>query len=221
RYQSLVERSKEASSFLNRLKDGFSYLKENPLILLFGAISGFVFASILVCSFFTMPIFINLYMHGNEGAYGITEASFAFGSLLSGFLILSIFPKNKLTLGIICLSFLAGLMYLFIGYNTELVYLYLAYGFIGFANAGIRVMRTTYIFRVIPNQVVGRTGSVFMVINTLFRIIFIGLFSLSYFSEAANISKTMFILAIFVILGGLILLLNFKKLSGLNANYHD
>ncbi|MCB9255632.1 MAG: MFS transporter [Chitinophagales bacterium] len=221
RYQSLVERSKEASSFLNRLKDGFSYLKENPLILLFGAISGFVFASILVCSFFTMPIFINLYMHGNEGAYGITEASFAFGSLLSGFLILSIFPKNKLTLGIICLSFLAGLMYLFIGYNTELVYLYLAYGFIGFANAGIRVMRTTYIFRVIPNQVVGRTGSVFMVINTLFRIIFIGLFSLSYFSEAANIAKTMFILAIFVILGGLILLLNFKKLSGLNANYHD
>lgn len=221
KYESLVVRTKEISSFVKRLKDGFSFLKENPLILLFGAISGFVFATILVCSFFTMPIFIDLYMQGNEGAYGLTEASFAFGSLLSGFLILTIFPKNKLTLGIICLSFLAGLMYVFIGFNKNLVFLYLAYGFIGFANAGIRVMRTTYIFRVIPNDVVGRTGSAFMVINTLFRIFFIALFSLSYFSLEANISKTMFILAIFVILGGFILLFNFKKLSGLNANYNE
>ena len=220
KYESLVERTHvNEGNFLKRLWNGFTYLRERPLILLFGATAGFVFASILVCSFFTMPIFIEKFLHGTESVYGFTEAAFAFGSLLSGFLILAIFPKNKLTFGIIILGFLAGLMYLWIGTNKNFIFLYIAYGVIGFANAGIRVMRTTYIFSVIDNNIIGRTGSAFTVINALLRIMFIGIFSIPYFSTEQNIAKTMYILALFVILGSIILSVFYKKLSALNPNH--
>lgn len=220
KYESLVERKFNLEgNFIDHLKSGFSYLQERPLILLFGATAGFVFTSILVCSFFTLPIFIEKYLHGSESAYGFAEASFAFGSLLSGFLILAIFPKNKLTLGIIILSFLAGLMYLFIGVNKDFALFYLAYGIIGFTNTGIRVMRTTYIFSVIDNAIIGRTGSVFTVINALFRILFIGIFSFTFFTKEQNISKTMYILALFVILAAVILAAFYNKLRALNPNH--
>lgn len=222
KYESLVERVIDGNiNFWNRLLDGFRYLKAKPDILLFGSTAGFVFASILVCSFFTMPIFIEKFMLAKESAYGLTEAAFALGSMLSGIFILSLFPKNRLVLGIIFLSVMASLSYIFIGFNKNLLLLYMAYAFIGFANAGIRVMRTTYIFSVIDNHIIGRTGSVFMVINTLLRIFFIGLFSLPYFTSAANISKTMFILAIFVGLGAIILVSNYKKSSTLNSTQHE
>ncbi len=220
RYESLVDRGvQSADSFVSRLKEGFEYLRDRPLILLFGTLAGFVFASVLVCSFYTIPIFIEKFLNGSESAYGFTEASFALGSLLSGFLILFIFPKHKLTFGIIALSLIAGIMYFFIGMNKNFILLYIAYAIIGFANAGIRIMRTTYIFRVIDNHIIGRTGSVFTVINAVFRIIFIGLFSIPFFASSEYISLTMYILGLFVILGAVILALNYKKLHALNPNH--
>ncbi|MFT4970285.1 MAG: DHA3 family macrolide efflux protein-like MFS transporter [Chitinophagales bacterium] len=222
RYESLIVRNTNSDAgFATRLQEGFTYLQSKPLILLFGAVAGFVFATILVCSFYTMPIFIDKFLNGTKSVYGFTEASFALGSMLSGFLILFIFPKNKLTLGIISLSLIAAVMYFFIGFNTEFIYLYIAYAFIGFANSGIRVMRTTYIFSVIDNNLIGRTGSAFTVINALIRIVFIGLFSLPFFATAENISLTMFILGLFVILGALILSFNYKALSVLNPNHEQ
>lgn len=222
RYESLVERVRNHnSSFIFRLKEGFTYLKNNPLILLIGAVGGFVFATILVSSFYTMPIFIEKFLHGSESNYGFTEAAFALGSMLSGFLILFLFPKNKLTFGIIALSVVAGVMYFFIGVNKDFIFLYIAYAFIGFANAGIRILRTTYIFSVIDNNIIGRTGSAFTVINAILRIVFIGMFSLPFFLTEANISLSMFILGLFVILGALILSLKYKKLSALNPNHEE
>lgn len=220
KYESLVKRNfYPEAKFLQRLNEGFSYLKGNPLILLFGSVAGFVFATVLVCSFFTMPIFIEEFLGGTQSHYGFTEASFALGSMLSGFLILYLFPTNKLTMGIILLSLIAGVMYFLIGVNQDFILLYIAYASIGFANAGIRILRTTYIFSVIDNNLIGRTGSAFTVINALLRIVLIGLFSLPFFTSSDNISYSMFILGLFVILGGLIFTYKFKALRTLNPNH--
>ncbi|MCD8529224.1 MAG: MFS transporter [Chitinophagales bacterium] len=59
-YESLVERKPDNTSFLNRTKQGFLYLKNHPLILLFGVVAGFVFASILVCSFLPCPFLLKM-----------------------------------------------------------------------------------------------------------------------------------------------------------------
>ncbi|MCD8529226.1 MAG: hypothetical protein LRY27_04560 [Chitinophagales bacterium] len=107
-------------------------------------------------------------------------------------------------------------MYVFMGFNRNFILLYIAYGLIGFANAGIRVLRTTFIFRVIDNHIIGRTGSIFTVFNVIFRLIFITLFSLPFFAKGSNMVYSMYILAFFILLGSIILLLSYRKLRSLN-----
>lgn len=218
-YESLVDRTNRfTSTFRERITDGFIYLKKHPLILLFGACSGFVFAAGLICSTYTLPIFIKHFLNANESAYGISEATFAFGCLLSGFFILKLFTKNYLTLGIILLGIMASVMFLIIGWNKNLMVLYIAYGFVGFANAGIRIMKNTYIFRVIDNNLIGRTGSVFMVINSLLRVLLILVFGSVFFENGANIQISMYVLSIFIAISCLILILFYKPLSALNQS---
>jgi hypothetical protein len=43
-------------------------------------------------------------------------------------------------------------------------------------------MRVTYIFHQVPNYIFGRTGGVFLMIHILLRLLFIALFTLSFFS---------------------------------------
>jgi len=221
-YTSLVDRSSRfTSTFKERISDGFIYLKKHPLILLFGACSGFVFAAGLICSTYTLPIFINHFLNAKESAYGIAEASFAFGCLLSGFFILKLFSKNHLTLGIIILSIIAALMFVWIGWNKNLMILYLCYGIIGFSNAGIRIMKNTYIFRVIDNNLIGRTGSVFMVLNSLLRVFLILIFSSVFFENGSNIHISMYILAIFIALSSITLILFYQPLRALNQSNEE
>jgi MFS transporter, DHA3 family, macrolide efflux protein len=215
-YNSLAVRKIEPMPFLTRLKLGFGFLKRNPLIFLFGNASYFLFAAILVSSFFTLPIFIKQFLNETERVYGLAESAFALGSLLSGIFILFLFPKDKLTMGIIFLMIISAVLFVFIGFNTNLSLFLLAYLVIGFGNAGIRVLRTTYIFNVIPNSVIGRTSSVFTVINSLFRMLFIALFSIPFFNADSQIRLTMFILAAFILSGAIVLWMNYSKLALLN-----
>lgn len=216
RYHSVAERKIEILPFGERLKSGFKYLKQHPLIFLFGNASYLLFAAILVSSFFVLPIFIKQFLGETERVYGLAEGAFALGAMMSGIFILFIFPKNKLTLGIIVLLILASILFIFIGFNQNILLFLGAYLMIGFANAGIRVLRTTYIFNVVPNSIIGRASSVFMVINSLFRLIFIALFSIPFFNIGVNVQFTMIILGIFVFFGALLLIKNFKKIASLN-----
>lgn len=215
-YQSVAERKIEILPFGERLKSGFKYLKQHPLIFLFGNASYLLFAAILVSSFFVLPIFIKQFLGETERVYGLAEGAFALGAMMSGIFILFIFPKNKLTLGIIILLTLSSILFLFIGLNQNVLLFLGAYLIIGFANAGIRVLRTTYIFNVVPNSIIGRASSVFMVINSLFRLIFIALFSIPFFNTGVNVQFTMIILGVFVFFGALLLIKNFKKIASLN-----
>lgn len=216
RYHSVAERKIEILPFGERLKSGFKYLKQHPLIFLFGNASYLLFAAILVSSFFVLPIFIKQFLGETERVYGLAEGAFALGAMMSGIFILFIFPKNKLTLGIIVLLILASILFIFIGFNQNILLFLGAYLMIGFANAGIRVLRTTYIFNVVPNSIIGRASSVLMVINSLFRLIFIALFSIPFFNIGVNVQFTMIILGIFVFFGALLLIKNFKKIASLN-----
>lgn len=215
-YNSVADRKAEIMSFTDRLKNGFLFLKNQPLVFIFGNATYFLFAAILVSSFFMLPIFIKEYLNATERIYGLAESAFALGSLLSGIFVLTIFPRHRLTLGIIVLLLISALLFVFIGTNTNITYFLIAYLIIGFGNAGIRVLRTTYIFNVIPNNVIGRTSSVFTVINSLFRMLFIGLFSIPFFSDGHNVRFTMYILAAFVLSGAVILIVYYKDLAELN-----
>lgn len=215
-YQSVAERRVETISFTERLKNGFNFLRNQPLVFVFGNATYFLFAAILVSSFFMLPIFIKEYLGGTERIYGLAESAFALGSLMSGVFILFLFPKHRLTLGIIVLMLVSALLFVFIGSNTNITLFLVAYLIIGFGNAGIRVLRTTYLFNVIPNAVIGRTSSVFTVINSIFRMLLIALFTLPFFNSGSNVRFTMYILAAFVLSGAVVLIVYYKRLAELN-----
>ena len=58
---------------------------------------------------------------------------------------------------------------------------------LGITNAGVRILRTTYIFNHVPNNLIGRTGSVFNTLNIVVRMLLIGLFTFSFFHIGDNI----------------------------------
>ena len=58
---------------------------------------------------------------------------------------------------------------------------------LGITNAGVRILRTTYIFNHIPNNLIGRAGSVFNTLNIVVRMLLIGLFTFSFFQIGDNI----------------------------------
>jgi MFS family permease len=58
--------------------------------------------------------------------------------------------------------------------------------FIGICNAGVRILRITYIISVIPPRVVGRVNSFFSVINVVERFLFSLLMTITFFSAPEN-----------------------------------
>ena len=64
---------------------------------------------------------------------------------------------------------------------------------LGITNAGVRILRVTYLFKNIPNNIIGRATSVFSSINVIVRMSLIGLFSSPFFFEDDNIRWGYFI----------------------------
>jgi MFS family permease len=77
---------------------------------------------------------------------------------------------------------------------------------LGFTNAGIRVLRLTWLFEHVPNEVMGRVNSIFNMANLVFRFLFIFLFSIPVFHQANNIRWAYFVMAVFLILSALVLI---------------
>ena len=95
---------------------------------------------------------------------------------------------------------------------TDFIF-YLMSFFLGLANAGIRVQRVTYLFMHVPNQVYGRAMSIFTQINTLFRILFLSLFSIAFFQKDDQIIYAFGILSVFLLLTIGVLIKNYQTLE--------
>ena len=68
-------------------------------------------------------------------------------------------------------------------------------------------------FKIIPNNLMGRVGSIFNLINVLTRSFFIFMFSQSFFSMSNNIIFAYVIMAIFLLIAGAILFFSKNKLA--------
>jgi MFS family permease len=71
-------------------------------------------------------------------------------------------------------------------YNSLIVF-FVGSLVLGITNAGIRILRTTYLFNHIPNNLIGRATSVFSSLNIIVRISLISLLSLPFFDLGDNI----------------------------------
>lgn len=214
KFESVADRKIDQGSILARLREGIGWLRAHPLVFLFGTASYAVFVTIIVTGFYLQPRYIEEHLHAAVSTFSISEMFFSLGSVLAGIGIVWIFRNTALIKAVIILSITAAAYFLIGTVNTNHWIMYLTFMLLGTSNAGTRILRMTWLFKHVPNGVIGRTGSVFNVVNVLCRIVFIGLFSIPFFS-GEQIVYAFMILGIFILLSTAVMIANQKKLRSL------
>lgn len=215
RIQSMpvVNRKIDTGSLLERMNVGFDFLRKYPPIFHFGNASLLLFLTILIFGTYVATMYVKSFLGAAGDVYAISDMTFSIGALIAGFVSTRIFGERKAVQGIIILSALAGVMYLVMIGSKSIYVFFLANFIIGACNAAVRIQRVTYMFHHIPNKVIGRTGSIFFVINVVLRFGLIGLFTIPFFHEAENIVYAVAILAGICFAAAVILAANYKRLT--------
>lgn len=203
----------EVGSLRKRIVSGFTYLRENPLILLFGLLSYTVFIVVIVQLHALMPMYINNHLHAGAIVLGLSEVLFAAGALTAGFIIRKMFASWPIPQTVILLMVIISVAYYAVSLNNYTWFFYVFCIVIGFANAGTRILRISYIFSHVPNYLLGRVNSIFGMSNILLRTLFILLFSQAYFNKSSNVTSAYIILSCFVFLSACILLSQLRSLT--------
>lgn len=215
RFQAFATRFQEIQTVYERVKTGLLFLRRNPLLFLFGNATFGVFLGVLISNFYLKPIYINQHLKEAADVYAAYEMYFAIGSVISGIAITRIFKGFTMVAAVITLSVIGGGIFIFNSYNIQVFWFYAAAIALGLCNAGIRIMRVTYFFKNVPNQLIGRTSSVFMSMNVLFRITIVALISNAFFTTEGRIVWVYFLFGIGIILAALSLLPFYKRLVNL------
>ena len=198
---------------IERLKKGFTYLKENQYVFIFGVSSYMVFAMLLVEIHAVLPTYIKQHLLAKGNVFALADTIYAIGALSAGFFINKLFDKASIVKVIVILTLVVAFIFIAAAISKSVLVIYIVSIILGFCNAGIRVLRLTYMFKIIPNNLMGRVGSIFNLINVLTRSIFIFMFSQSFFSMSNNIIFAYVIMAIFLLIAGAILLFSKNKLA--------
>lgn len=209
------------ASMLERLKQGFRYLRSRPPLLIFGVASHTVFVCLLVLIHVGVAVYISDYLKLSyeEGGrvMALFEAFYALGAITAGLINLfvgRILLKINLVYQIIFLLCLMAAVLLCFSLTAS-VTVFVCGGFlVGIANAGSRILRTTYLLRTVPNTVIGRVNSIFSMIQALNQSLIIGLLSLSFFTGAGNGGNIVYglgLMAGLCLISALLLILFFPK----------
>jgi MFS family permease len=211
-YESLTDRKKEIGTLIERIKIGVNWLKEHIQILIFGIGSHSVFAIVMVVGFFVNATYVQQHLNESGDVFATSEMFFALGAVFSGIAIRRIFQAISIPKSIVWMTFLVAVLMFTLFATNSISIFYACLFLLGLCNAGVRIQRVTYIFQHIPNQVIGRTGSVFRMVNVLVRAFFIGLFSLTFF-QFKGVIWGYLIMSVFLVLATVVLIWNSSKLK--------
>ncbi len=196
----------DTAPLAERIRLGFRFLKDHPVVLQFGLLSQTVFLSILINSLQLMPLYVFRFMNKGGEVYALSDMVFSLGALLAGVLASRSFRIPSVTLSIPLFTAAAGLCYLALLIKLPLPIFFVFHFLLGYFNAAVRVERVTFLFHQIPNHVIGRANSIFFVLNVSQRLIFIGLFSLPFFLSAEGVRAAVGILALICLVSAFMLI---------------
>lgn len=208
----------EEGDLNERLKSGFKYLRDNPYVTIFGICAFSTFIIILVEIFCLLSLYVYNHLHQTPSALGLSEFMYASGSLVSGVIIRKVLSSMSIPKSIIILTLLTTVAFYICAMTQNLYVFFLVSFLIGFTNSGSRIFRVSYLFRLIPNELTGRVNSIFNVINTMFRMVFILIFCLPFFHDASNVRFAYLILGSFTLLSAIVLISLYNKFIDLTSN---
>jgi DHA3 family macrolide efflux protein-like MFS transporter len=206
KYTPVQKFNPELGSLSQRIKSGFSYLKAHPKQLIFGLFSYSVFAALIVSIHALLPIYVENRLNEDGSVFAAADLVYAIGALLAGLLTSIAFKNTSPVKAVIILTFLASALYFMVFASSSVLILYLFSLLMGISNAGTRILRLTYLFNHVPNELMGRVNSIFNMANVFMRSLFIFCFSIPFFTFGQNIIYAFFVLAIFLFVSGWVLI---------------
>lgn len=196
-----------------RIRQGWAYLADHKPLLVFGLASYLVFFSLLILIQVVMPIYVNDHLQANALVLAYFKGFYALGAVLAGVLGMSLWVgKTHLVRQIIFLLLLAGSFYFILAITKSVAITLGGAILLGLSNGGTRILRITYIVRIVPNRVIGRVNSLFSIMNVLMRVSFISILTLPFFTgpqSGGNISYAFILLGIILFSGAFMLIFRF------------
>ena len=212
RYIPIAKEKIHKDDLFDRLKGGFKYLRDHQIIFVFGLSSYMLFAFTLVQIHVILPLYVKNFLEMGGNVFASAEIYYSFGAIFSGLLILRLFKKFSTVTGVIVLMLIVACAFYLMFIFKILWVFFLGNFLLGITNAGVRILRTTYIFNHVPNNLIGRAGSVFNTLNIVVRMLLIGLFTFSFFQIEDNVRFGYLVGVIMMILSAMVLTIWYKRI---------
>jgi len=218
KYTPITKEKIHTEDLFDRLKGGFQYLQDHPIIFVFGLASYMLFAFTLVEVHVLLPSYVKNFLDMDGNVFASAEIYYSFGAIFSGLLILRLLKKFNTVTGVIILIVVASFAFYLMAIYDILWVFFLGNFFIGITNAGVRILRTTYIFNHIPNNLIGRTNSIFNTLNIVARMLLIGIFTLPFFQLDSNIRFGYLVGLVMMLLAIIPLIIWYKRIVTAERN---
>jgi MFS family permease len=148
--------------------EGWRWLRDRPRLTVFLTCSLMPFI-IVMAGNYLFPIYVSQTLHAGAGWFAGGEITFALGAIAAGALLPRLIGQHSAanTIPGTMLVFAGGLVLILL---VRLPLVYLAAGtLLGFGNAGCRVARSALMLHLIPNEVMGRVGGFYNVLDRILR----------------------------------------------------
>ena len=212
KYVKIEKLNIETGSLYNRFISGLNFLKKRTYIFYFGLFSYMLFAFTLVQIHIILPIYVKNFLQMGADVYASSEFYYSIGAIFSGIFVIRVFKNNYKLLGVIIFFTTISIFFYLISFINSVYLFFITCLLLGITNAGVRVLRTTFLFNAIPNNIIGRATSVFSSINIIVRLFLIGIFSISFFQTGDNIKYSYLIGVVLLMSSAIPLALNYGKI---------
>jgi MFS transporter, DHA3 family, macrolide efflux protein len=174
------------------MKEGFSYLRSQPIVLALGITHAILMASI-VSSNIVVVALANDILHSGSRGFGFIEAAWAVGAISGGFLISQMPQRLRLYLYVAAMATLA-LGHVAVPYVTFLFGAAILQAIFGFCRSLGGIVSQSSIMAIVPRHFMGRTQSAMAIVTTALQLAMS--FSLGWVSEKFNIATGFFLVAV-------------------------
>jgi MFS family permease len=174
------------------MKEGFGYLRSQPVVLALGVTHAILMASI-VSSNIVVVALANDILHSGARGFGFIEAVWAIGAISGGIITSQLPQKIRLPLYVAAMAGLA-LGHVAVPFVAFLSGAAILQGCFGFFRALGGIVAQSSLMGIVPRHFMGRTQSAFAIIATVLQLAMS--FSLGWVAQKFSIATGFFLLAV-------------------------
>ena len=174
------------------MKEGFSYLRQQPVVLALGITHAILMASVVSGNIVVVAL-ANDILHSGARGFGFIEAVWAIGAISGGVITSQLPQKIRLPLYVAAMAGLA-LGHAAVPFVAFLVGAALLQGCFGFFRALGGIVAQSALMGIVPRHFMGRTQSAFAIFATILQLAMS--FSLGWVAQKFSIATGFFLLAV-------------------------